>query len=203
MSEVSEIPADFDSPWKEALERYFPPFLEFFFPTAYAGIDWQRGHEFQDTEMQQVARDAELGRRLVDKLAKVWRRDGQETWVLVHVEVQVQVQEEADFAERMYVYNYRLFDRHHRRVASLAVLGDERANWRPDRFRYELWGCEVGIRFPLVKLVDYRSRWAELEASPNPFAVAVMAHLKTRETRHDDQERRRWKLALVRGLYER
>ncbi|MBI2939980.1 MAG: cytosolic protein, partial [Chloroflexi bacterium] len=103
----------------------------------------------------------------------------------------------------MYVYNYRLFERLHRRVASLAVLGVERANWRPDRFRYAVGGCEVGIRFPLAKLVDYRSRWAELEGSRNPFAVAVMAHLKTRETRHDDQERRRWKLALVRGLYER
>ncbi|MBI2942532.1 MAG: cytosolic protein, partial [Chloroflexi bacterium] len=122
---MSDTQSDFDSPWKEALERYFPPFLEFFFPTAHAGIDWQRGHEFLDTELQQVARNAELGRRLVDKLAKVWRRDGQETWVLVHVEVQGQ--EEADFAERMYVYNYRLFDRHHRQVASLAVLGDDRA----------------------------------------------------------------------------
>lgn len=28
----------------------------------------------------------------------------------------------SDFAERMYVYNYRLYDRHHRQIASLAVL---------------------------------------------------------------------------------
>ncbi len=63
---------------------------------------------------------------------RVWRQDGAEAWVLVHVEVQSQA--EADFAERMYIYNYRLFDRFRRRVASLAVLGDERAGWRPDRF---------------------------------------------------------------------
>jgi len=40
------------------------------------------------------------------KLAQVWRQDGAETWVLVHVEVQSQA--DATFAERMYVYNYRL-----------------------------------------------------------------------------------------------
>ncbi len=102
---------------------------------------------------------------------RVWRQDGAEAWVLVHGEVQSQA--EADFAERMYIYNYRLFDRYRRRVVSLAVLGDERAGWRPERFGYELWGCEVGLRFPTVKLLDYRARWTELEASRNPFAVVV------------------------------
>ena len=26
------------------LAQYFPAFLEFFFPTAYQGIDWDRGY---------------------------------------------------------------------------------------------------------------------------------------------------------------
>ncbi len=43
----------------------------------------------------------------------------------------------------------------------------------------------------------------KLEKSDNPFALAVMAHLKTQETRKDHNERRRWKLCLVRKLYER
>ena len=54
---------------------------------------------------------------------KVWRGDGQETWVLIHIEVQAQV--DADFSERMFVYHYRLFDRFRRPVVSLAILGDE------------------------------------------------------------------------------
>jgi len=136
----------------------------------------------------------------VDKLAQVWRQDGAEAWVLVHVEVQSQ--EDAAFAERMYVYNYRLYDRYHRRVASLAILGDERPGWRPERFGYELWGCEVGLRFPTVKLLDYRARWAELEASRNPFAVVVMAHLKALETQADAEQRKAAKWQLLRRLYE-
>jgi hypothetical protein len=144
--------SDYDSPWKEALDSYFEPFLAFFFPQAHGQIDWARAYETLDKELQQVVREAELGRRVVDKLVKVWRTTGQEAWVLVHVEVQTQ--EEADFAERMYVYNYRLFDRYSRWVVSMAVLGDDRPAWRPDHFGYSLWGCEVGFRFPVVKLVD-------------------------------------------------
>lgn len=145
-------------------------------------------------------RDAELGKRLVDKLVKIYRTGGEETWVLVHVEVQSQ--EESNFAQRMYVYHYRIFDRYQRSIASLAVLGDERANWRPNQFSDELWGCEVKFRFPVIKLLDYKQRWQELEASRNPFATVVMAHLKAQETRNDARERFSSKLYLTRRLYE-
>ena len=94
---------DYDSPWKEALERYFPEFLALLYPSIHAEIDWTRGPAFLDKELQQVVRDAELGRRYADKLAKVYTRDGTETWVLIHVEVQGEP--EARFAERMYVYH--------------------------------------------------------------------------------------------------
>ena len=57
---------DYDSPWKEALDRYFELFLAFFFPHAHAEIDWLRGYEALDKELQQVVREAELGRRVVD-----------------------------------------------------------------------------------------------------------------------------------------
>ena len=62
---------DYDSPWKGLVERYFSEFMAWFFPEAHAGIDWARGYEFLDQELAQVTRDAELGRRRVDKLARV------------------------------------------------------------------------------------------------------------------------------------
>ena len=168
---MSQQRSDYDGAWKEALERYFEDFMAFFFPEAYAAIDWSRGYEFLDKELQQVAQDAELGKRRADKLVQVWRKDGEPAWVLIHVEVQSQ--REAGFEERMYVYNYRLFDRYRRLVASLAVLGDESATWRPNQFGYDLWGCSVAFRFPVVKLLDYREQWPALEASDNPFATVV------------------------------
>lgn len=109
---MTEQPTDYDSPWKEVIELYFPDFLEFFFPLAHAEIDWGRSpaHQFLDTELQQLDPDGEIGRRLVDKVAKVWLIRGEEAWVLVHVEVQGHY--DSKFAQRMYTYNYRLFDRH-------------------------------------------------------------------------------------------
>ncbi len=59
------------------------------------------------------------------------------------------------------------------------------------------------IHFLVVKLLDYRVNWSSLEGSDNPFATVVMAHLKALETRADDESRYHWKLALVKGLYER
>jgi hypothetical protein len=190
--------ANYDAPWKEALERYFEPFLVFFFPQIHAEIDWQLSYESLDSEFQQVVRDAEIGKRFVDKLVKVWRRDGQETWVLIHVEIQSQY--DSDFAKRMYTYSYRIFDRYNRDVVSLAILGDEQPSWRPQAYHYMLWGCRVGIEFPIVKLLDYESQWDFLEQSLNPYAMLVRAHLLTQKTSGDSEERLTWKLRLVQGM---
>ncbi|MDZ7621070.1 MAG: hypothetical protein U5O69_01000 [Candidatus Competibacteraceae bacterium] len=94
-----------------------------------------------------------MGRRHADKLIKVSRRDGAETWVLVHVEVQGQY--EVRFAEQMFQYYSRLYDRYQRPVVSLVVLTDQRRRWRPTRYRQALWGCEVRLRYPRRELLDY------------------------------------------------
>jgi hypothetical protein len=88
-------------------------------------------------------------------------------------------------------------------VASLAVLADDDPDWRPTDFRSDLFGCEAGIRFPAVKLLDFTAHEAMLEASNNPFASVVLAHLKARQTHDDPAGRCDWKIRLVRNLYER
>jgi hypothetical protein len=42
-----------------------------------------------------------------------------------------------------------------------------------------------------------------LEESWNPFAILVMAHLRTQTTRRNPESRLQWKLRLVKGLYRR
>ena len=80
-----------------------------------ADLDWSREHVFLDKELQQVAREAVLGRRYVDKLVRVYRKNGHEEWVLAHIEVQGQP--DINFPKRMYTYNYRIFDRFDRKVS--------------------------------------------------------------------------------------
>ena len=158
---TDKISADFDSPWKEALDLFFEAFLALLFPELYRVIDWSRGYDSLDKELQQVVRESEVGRRYVDKLVRVWTKDGQECWALVHVEVQTA--RDDDFPLRMYVYNYRIFDRYNKAVTSIAVLADEDPNWRPNEFRHSQFGCDVGIRFPIAKLLDIMADEAALE----------------------------------------
>jgi hypothetical protein len=191
----------YDSPWKEGLDHYFQQFMAFFFPRAYAEIDWDRGYENLDKELRKVVRDSEVSKRRADKLTKVWQRNGEERYVLVHTEVMAD--RDTSFPERMFVYNYRTFDRYRKPVVSLAVLGDDSRSWRPDQHGWDLWDCQMRLRFPMVKLIDYRERWRELAQSANPFAIVVMAHLKTKETHGDPSSRLQWKTKLVRMLYER
>jgi hypothetical protein len=138
---------------------------------------------------------------VVDKLVKVWLKSGEERWLLIHVEVQTW--RESDFPKRMYVYNYRLFDRYDREVISVAILADDDPDWRPRQYGYGRWGFRASVEFPIVKLLDYAADWQALEADPNPFATVVLAHLKTLETRRAPADRQAWKVRLVKGLYGR
>ncbi len=198
---ANSTPAEYDSPWKEALDLYFPEFMAFFLPEAYADIDWSRGYEFLDKELPKIIRDAELGNRLADKLVKVWRRDNSQSLVLIHIEIQSQY--ETDFQQRIFVYNYRIFDRYRLPVATLVILADERPAWRPQNYDYQIWGTQTSIQFPVVKLLDYEANWSALEASSNPMAVMVMAHLKTQATNGNSQERLQWKIAVAKSLYQK
>lgn len=198
---MNEPNANYDEPWKEAIGDYFQFFCSFFFPQVHDLIDWSKPPQSLDKELQQITASSDIGSRYADKLFQVWLRDNQEVWVLIHTEVQSQ--EESDFSKRMYIYNYRAFDLYQRPVISLAILGDERLNWRPSSYGYAFAGCEVNLKFTIVKLLDYEPAWENLEQSDNPFAIIVMAHLKTKATTGKPQERERWKWNIVRGLYEK
>ena len=175
-------PDNYDTPWKEAVERYFPELMAFYFPAAHAQIDWDKEHVFLEQELAAIAQDAELGKRYVDKLVRVTRLNGQEDWIYIHLEIQGQAQ--TAFAERMFVYNYRIYDRFRRPVASMAVLADDSMNWKPQEFCFDVLGCKQTLQFPVAKLMDYAGREAALQDDPNPFALVTLAHLKTQSRQH-------------------
>lgn len=192
---------DFDNPWKEALHEFFPSFLEFFFPDIHADIDWGLGHEFLDAELRQLGRKSRGGRRLPDALVRVVRRNGQEGHVLVHIEIQSQVDQL--FTLRVATYNHRIFDAHQLPLVSLVILADPDPRWYPDRYERELWGTRSLLEFRAFKLLDLRDRRLELAASSNPFALLSAAHLAALESGPATRTRLAWKLDLVRSLYRR
>ena len=82
------------------------------------------------------------------------------------------------------------------------ILCDASRKWRPNHYSYSYPQTQLKFEFGIVKLLDYENRWEELEASDNPFATVVMAHLKTQQTSQQLQERKTWKLSLIRRLYD-
>ena len=200
-SKVVNWPTDFDGAWKEALEQFFRPFLEFCFPDIAARVDWSKGFYFLDKELQKVVHDAEMGTLRVDKLVQVYRLDGIEDWLLVHVEVQSQT--DNDLPWRMYQYYHRIADRYKKKVVSLAVLADEQASWRPQVYEETHWGCKLRFEYLICKLQDYNRTPDELGADLNPMAVVVAAHFAAMATRGDVDKRFNLKWQLTRNLYER
>ena len=150
-----------------------------------------------------MTREAETGKRIVDKLVKVYLRNGKEKWLLLHIEIQNQ--KEGEFSERVYIYSTRLFDKFRQAVASFAVLGDTDPHWRPQTFHQEALGSRHDFSFQITKLVDYKENVEELAASDNPFAIVVQAHLAAQATRgkasHHRRQQRKYRLTTM--LYER
>jgi len=189
-----------DSVWKEILDVYFQEFIAFFFPNIHKDVDWAKSYEFLDKELEKIEPDNQVGRKVVDKLVKVFLPNGREKWVLIHIEVQGYP--DPGFEERMFTYYYLILNRYKAKVVSLAILSDVNKKYRPKSHRDEMWGRRLLFEFPAIKLIDYNSRWAELEADPNPFALVVMAHLKAQKLKKPS-ERLSWKVILIRMLYER
>ncbi|MCW5559032.1 MAG: transposase [Verrucomicrobiae bacterium] len=166
-----------------------------------AAIDWSRGFLFMDKELQALVPDARSTRQYVDKLVKLWRKDGQPQWVLIHVEIQSQFI--ARLAERIFRYHCRLREAYDEPVVSLVVLADENPRWRPQSYQFDLWGCLVHFQFPACKLLDLSETTLDEASQTNPVALLVLAHRAAQRTRRDPQGRRVRKWELIRQMYER
>ncbi len=194
----SKNKSDYDSGWKEAIENFFEDFLLFYFPDVHIDIDFSKGIEFLDKEFNTIVKESEETKRYADKLVKVYLKTGEEKWILIHIEVQGSYEE--GFELRLYVYNYRIYDKYKMEVITLVVLTDEDENYRPEVYEVSRWGFEHRFKFPLVKLMDYRDK-IDINKAENPFEIITYAHLKNLETKRNKEERLFWKVTLVKALY--
>ncbi len=193
------ITIPYDELWKDVLESLYPDFVQFFLPDFAEAINWARKYEFLDKELRQISPKSEKGKRFVDKLTKVYLKDGNEQWVLVHVEIQGY--QEKDFAERMFIYFYRIYDKFRKKIVSLAVFSDPGREFKPDRFSYNFFGCSLEFRYRAYKILEYSDE--ELERSENPFALVVLAAKRSLESRRDEEKRFAFKRELMRLLLKK
>lgn len=164
--------------WKSVIEEVFDDLLRFIFPEADKIFDIDRGFEFLDKELAKMCpepyRKSET--RFVDKLVKVYRRDGREEWVLCHIEVQGGTRKKALFAERMFRYYCRIFDRHQKPITAIAIFTAKDGKTMPDRYVYRFLGTSHVYQYNTYCITDPTDE--ALEKSNNPFAVVVLAARK-------------------------
>ena len=198
MSEPNVYWHYFDEAWKQVIERFFPGFLHFFIPDLYEDVDFSRRFEFLDKEMEQLSQRSQKGAKYVDKLVKVFLKDGSEEWILVHIEVEADAKE--GFSQRMFRYFYRIFDRYGRQVVSIALLTGEASETVDGKYERTVYGSGVDFRYLVSRLMDYQRE--ELEKDDNPFALVVFASQERERLRRDvDGFDAKW--YLIRKLYER
>jgi len=85
---MPNIEIHYDELWKDAVENLFPYFIKLIAPDFYPRVNWSKPISFLDQELHQISLRSEETKRFVDRLVCVWMLNGEERWVLVHVEVQ-------------------------------------------------------------------------------------------------------------------
>lgn len=199
---LSNPPAHADAAWKYVLDVYFPEFTAFFFPEIEQAINWQAGYEMLDKELLALTSESMVGKRLVNKLVKVCSKAGQSCFVLLHLEVQGEY--ETAFAQRLFEYYYKLYDRYRLPITTLVVLADDRPSWRPQHYQMAGLGyIALDSKFLTSKLLDYQGQEAALWAMANPFGTVVATHLAALATRPDPEARYQQKFKLTRRLFEK
>ena len=162
----------YDPLWKSVLEEVFDDFLRFVFPNADKELDLRKRFDFLDKEL--VAMDPEPENpghsRYVDKLVKVFLRNGKERWILVHVEVQGY--HDPEFSWRMFWYYYKILDRFSNPVTAIAIFSGADGKKLPTSFEDQCLGTRLVYHYNTIRVLDYPDK--VLEQSENPFAFVLL-----------------------------
>lgn len=191
-----------DTLWKSILEDIFEDFLLFFYPDAGSFFDFSRGFEYLDKELEQLfpPEDNSYQTRFVDKLVKVHCRNGDNEWILVHVEVQGY--HDPDFGRRMFTYYSRILDKYDKPITAFAIFTESNAAFKPCEYHREFMGTSVLYRYNAFKILEQDEEM--LGQSDNPFAVVILTvkmALKGKSVSEDDLLS--LKIGLVKDLLNR
>jgi hypothetical protein len=138
--------------------------------------------------------------RFVDKLVKVYLKDGSEEWVLCHVEVQGA--DDKEFAKRMFKYYARIFDRFDKPLTAIAIFTGKDGKNLPGMYVRKYEGAELTYRYNTLCILDYTDR--SLAVNRNPFALVMLAAKKALlGGKNLDQLLLKEKLAIAKMLIKR
>lgn len=172
--------ADFDGLWKEAVERFLPQLLRRTLPSLYNDADFSIPPEFLSQELkdtiQRPAADEHNAPLFVDELIKIYLKNGQTEWILLHIEIQGSGGE--DISLRMMIYCSLIFAHHRKMPVGLAILTSPRPKGETiGTYTQEQYGAGISYKYNCFEV--YNQDDNALLQSDNPFDLIFWATKNT------------------------
>jgi hypothetical protein len=188
-----------DQIWKDLIQKLFEKFVEFFIPDLYPEINFNKGYEFLDKELNKILPKSQSKNRRADKLIKVFLKNGKEKWILIHTEIQGY--EDETFADRMFTSFYRIYDEYKKKIVALAVFTDSDVNFKPEKFEYNFFQTELTYKYRTYKAIEQNEN--ELLKSDNPFSLVILATKYAIESKKKEDIKLNFKIKLAKLLLQR
>lgn len=190
---------DYDGLWKKIIFDLFEEFILFTAPSLHEAIDFSHKPEFLQQELFKKIIKEKKGRQVADQIVKVHLKNGENKWILIHVEIQANP--ESNFAKRMFEYFYKICDFHKKEVFAIALITDSNVSPQTNTYHYSFFGTNLTYEFNTLIIAEQTVE--ELEKSNNPFALAILAGKYVSHTKKDFQKRYYYKRKLIQIILEK
>src|SRR5690606_31340009 len=129
--------------------------------------------QFMDRELLAIVpdRDRRKGKRVADLWVKVFLKACTEKHIMLNTEIEGG--RAAEYAKRIYQYNYRIWDRYDIAVATIAVYTGSRKQPKPCEYHREVLDTSLRFKYRTYHIFDHGEE--ELLAMDNIFAFIVVA----------------------------
>jgi hypothetical protein len=187
---------DYDGLTKDFVTSFFPSFIQISNPALYAAVDWSVPPVFLEQELYNMMKGRywmKGKKKLTDKLARLRLLNGNDHYVLVHVEFQHRPED--DFGKRMFTYFVLAFLKHDAH-AFTAIAFFTGAAPKKSQLAYglDIFGTKVNYKF--ISLVAVEQDEARLIRSRNPVALGILAVKYAYETEKMPEKRLFYKRKL-------
>jgi predicted transposase/invertase (TIGR01784 family) len=167
MKNLVEKPVTPDQIWKLLITKFFKEFLQVFKPDLLRDI-YPEKTEFLEKELISLTGKKKIG--IVDILAKVYLRSDIDEYILLHTEVQGK--NEKDFAERMFAYYIRIWDKYRKPITSVAILTENNSAVKnQNKIVMKSYGTEQIFKYTLIDITQ-NSYFYNIK-SRNPVRIAI------------------------------
>jgi hypothetical protein len=119
------LESDQYSAWQTILDHLFQSCIAFCYPEIDKKIDWSKGYELLDHELQSITFDGITEKGIASKLIKITWRDGQTGIILLYVAT------ERDVSDRLLQYHCQIENLCGQRIVPLVILADDDPHWDP------------------------------------------------------------------------